>query len=150
MFISWAFEASFSGFLNLHVYICVKEAYCRLLKKKSPFSVRVNIWGHYKHLCSKGASRAKGADAQADRTFRLIQKQFAYWFSFSAHGSITTPASYSNAPASRKARREAPQPQQGKKDFDCGTDNSPSETETPAAARGCLPPPRLWGTLRQR
>lgn len=67
----------------------------------------VNIWDHYKHLCSEGASRAKGADAQADRTFRLILKQFAYWFSFSAHGSITTPASYSNASASRKARGDA-------------------------------------------
>lgn len=115
------------------------------MKKKSSFSLRVNIWDHYKHLCSKGASRAKGADAQADRTFRLIQKQFAYWFSFSAHGSITTPASYSNAPASRKARREAPQPQQEKKGFDYGKDNSPSEKKTPAAAWGCLSPPGLWG-----
>lgn len=90
--------------------------------------VIINIYAAKEPLVPKGL------------TLRRIEPFDWYWNNLHtdslsvAHGSITPPASYSNAPASRKARREARHRSRKTEGF-CGTDNLRLETETHAAAK---------------
>lgn len=103
----------------------LNNTFGRLLFKTSTsplIPVRVvNIWDRYKHLCSACRSlfRAKGGWRSGGSNLSIDTETICILIPFlCAHGSITAAASYSNAPASGKARRGAAAPAAGKKHSD--------------------------------